>query len=239
MVGPGDISSLSAEIIEVNDLNSVEDYLTSLKFGQTAAVEARKSARKLSAPSQEERDKADQRKVIKWGLEIEDDEQEESKSEAEPSDESDSDAEIPDDESEPTSETSEDELDRYDAIQQVKRNFPLSEYRPDCNKHGELPVSHQCAFIKKRNNQRCKARTRHGAYCWNHLMIADGLRIKKSAIAGKGLFASRPFKKSEEITRYTGDISYDPDQDHHGSLYVYGLSKDVTIDAARSNTAPV
>ena len=74
----------------------------------------------------------------------------------------------------------------------------------------------QCKAYKIKNGERCKLKTCLDEYCYHHLSspfflhpndkkgdeIEIGLRIKKSTIpgAGYGLFATKTFKKGEEIT---------------------------------------
>jgi len=57
--------------------------------------------------------------------------------------------------------------------------------------------------------------------------------------AGRTLFAKgKDYPAGTLVGKYTGDLSLDPEVDHGGSKYVVGLSRDVTVDAARTNTAP-
>jgi len=127
---------------------------------------------------------------------------------------------------------------RDEAIEAEEKNQPFPLDRPHCNKHGEIVNSHRCIAVK-RNGEQCGARTKHGSRCWNHMQRDLGLRIKQSGIvgAGKGLWTSDPRKTNERITKYTGDISMDSDQEHGGSKYVLQLSKSVSLDAARTDTA--
>ena len=132
------------------------------------------------------------------------------------------------------------EAQRQEAIEAEEKNQPFPLDRRRCNKAGEIVVSHRCIALK-RDGEQCGARTRYGSRCWNHLQRDCNLRIKKSSIeqAGKGLWSgSKPVATKQLVTRYTGDISMDPDVDHGGSKYVVGLSDRCTIDAARTDTAP-
>ena len=133
------------------------------------------------------------------------------------------------------------EAQRQAAIDAEKNNQPFPLDRQPCNKHGEIVISQRCVGLK-RNGEQCAARTKHGSLCWNHLQKEANLRIKKSVLipaAGKGLMAAgKDFKTKEKVAQYTGDLSMDPDVDHGGSKYVVGLSDEVSLDAARSNTAP-
>ena len=118
-------------------------------------------------------------------------------------------------------------------------NIELDEDRPLCNKNGEIVTpSQRCVANTKTGNQ-CGARTTHGCLCWQHLKRELSVRIKKSHVAGKGLFAERDFAKDERVVNYTGDICIgEQDEDHGGSSYVIELSKNATIDAARRNSGP-
>ena len=132
------------------------------------------------------------------------------------------------------------EAKRQEAIDAEQNNQPFPLDRPHCNKRGEIVISHRCVALE-RNGEQCRARTKHGSKCWNHLQRDANLRIKKSIIkgAGKGLAAAgKDFPPHSQVTDYTGDISMDPDVEHGGSRYVVGLSKSVTLDAARTDTAP-
>jgi hypothetical protein len=110
----------------------------------------------------------------------------------------------------------------------------------------DLPVPNQ-AGIRVMPTQRCtastktgghcRALTRRGQYCWNHLRTIDGLRIKASSIpgAGLGLFAEKDFPALSHLTRYTGD--YRRTQDGRiGGYYFLQLTNAKSIDAARTNT---
>ena len=132
------------------------------------------------------------------------------------------------------------EVDRLNAVDAAERNRPMPEDRPHCNARGELPMPTQRCTAETKAGQQCGAKTKHGRYCWNHLRSIMGLRIKPSNIAGagKGLYAAREFKKGESVTVYTGDVTTDPEEEHGGSHYVFALNRRVTIDAARTNTAP-
>lgn len=108
---------------------------------------------------------------------------------------------------------------------------------PAPNKEGvRVMPSQRCTAATKKGGH-CKALTRRGQYCWNHLRSVDGLRIKASSIpgAGLGLFAERDFPFKSNITRYTGD--YRRTQDGRiGGYYFLQLTNDKSIDAARTNT---
>ena len=239
MIDPSrEIASSATTMKLTAALEQKEDILTETLFGTAAAVEARAASRRLQAPSDEEQRRI--RMIMeeqKHDPPADDDDEEEEEKKENNDDDLDVE-ELERSNAQRLAAMSEDERERFLAFQQVNKNSPFPQDRPHCNKAGELSTSHQCIFMKLRNGKRCKNRTRHGAFCQPHLEKVEGLRIKKSPIAGKGLFADKAFRKGDHITHYTGDISYDPDVDHGGSMYVYGLTDDVTIDAARSDTAP-
>lgn len=63
----------------------------------------------------------------------------------------------------------------------------------------------QCQAMKVGTNQQCKKRTCMSAtYCYIHLKILKGLRIKPSNIpnAGFGLFTTKDRKKNEKLDNY-------------------------------------
>jgi Chromo (CHRromatin Organisation MOdifier) domain/SET domain len=117
---------------------------------------------------------------------------------------------------------------------------PPAADRPPMGPKGQVDMGSQRCVADTKAGGQCKAKTRHGEYCWIHLAQLHGARIKKSTIAdgGKGLFAARNYKKNEVIARYTGDlVSTDTDDNYQGSMYVLELTEEVAIDAARTNTA--
>jgi hypothetical protein len=126
----------------------------------------------------------------------------------------------------------------------ARTNVPLAADRPPVNKKGEVVMPSQRCTADKRDGTQCKGWTRHGEFCWGHLAMYGGLRIKDSTIAdaGKGLYANRDFAKGEVVAHYTGDIvpeSYDDvDTGSHQSRYLLSLTRSTLIDAARTNTAP-
>ena len=65
----------------------------------------------------------------------------------------------------------------------------------------------QCGGTTKNKGRQCRRRTiATSPYCYQHTSVIEGLQIKQSKIngAGKGLFATREFKKDERIGEYTG-----------------------------------
>jgi len=103
---------------------------------------------------------------------------------------------------------------------------------------GEVRMGTRRCAATTRAGAQCRALTRHGEYCWVHLAQLRGVRIKASTIpaAGKALYAARDFKKGDVVARYTGD-TVATGGDHGGSAYVLELSEEVSIDAARTDTA--
>lgn len=124
----------------------------------------------------------------------------------------------------------------------ARDSVPLAADRPPVNKAGEVRLASQRCTADTRDGRHCGARTRFGEYCWRHLALLGGVRIKNSTIAeaGKGLYAARDFRKGEVVARYTGDIMPDGDavDDGHHSRYLLSLTRDTVLDAARTNTAP-
>jgi hypothetical protein len=138
------------------------------------------------------------------------------------------------------------EQERELAKKSVKSNVPLEEVKnhPPINKDGLIKMPTQVCIADSKNGHQCKHRTQHGAYCWIHLAQLEGARIKQSNIkdAGKGLFATRDFKKGEKIADYTGDlvlVKDGNDNEPSGNLshYILELTQVIGIDAARTNTA--
>ncbi|AAR26960.1 FirrV-1-G2 [Feldmannia irregularis virus a] len=66
----------------------------------------------------------------------------------------------------------------------------------------------RCAYVRP-NGEQCKKRVCVGhPFCWIHVRAAFGVTVKTSTIpnAGKGLFATRDFKKNTWICPYFGEI---------------------------------
>jgi len=137
------------------------------------------------------------------------------------------------------------EIDRLRAIRLCDSDVPFPPDRPRCNKNGELVTPSQQCTAPNSKGEQCRSKTCNGQYCWTHLKKLEKLRIKKSGVpeAGRGLFVVEgpgdglP-KGAFVSTGYHGDRSDDPDVDHGGSKYVFGATRDTSIDAARRNTAP-
>jgi hypothetical protein len=115
-----------------------------------------------------------------------------------------------------------------------------SEPSPDLpapNQAGVRVMPTQRCTASTKTGGHCRALTRRGQYCWNHLRAIDGLRIKASSVpgAGLGLFAEKDFPTGSHLTRYTGD--YRRTQDGRiGGYYFLQLTNAKSIDAARTNT---
>jgi transposase InsO family protein len=74
-----------------------------------------------------------------------------------------------------------------------------------------------------------------GQFCWNHLRVEKGLRIRKSTVprAGKGLFAARALPRNFRVP-YTGDL-VQLRSDEDGGAYYLEVRRGEAIDAARRN----
>ncbi|MDR3548391.1 MAG: reverse transcriptase domain-containing protein, partial [Candidatus Pacebacteria bacterium] len=108
------------------------------------------------------------------------------------------------------------------------------------SRKGEIITpSHRCC-ANSASGVQCKLRTCNGAFCWRHLLKDLFLVLKKSLIpqAGKGVFAGRDFAPGEAITMYTGDIIVENKPDTSQSKYMFQVTNDIAIDAARRNAAP-
>ena len=111
---------------------------------------------------------------------------------------------------------------------------PAAANRPAPDRHGVIRMPSQRCTADSMNGTQCKCRTAMGQYCWNHLRIHTGLRIKKSAVAGggMGLFASKRLPSNFRVD-YTGDrVALNG---HNGGSYYLEISRAVGIDAARTN----
>jgi hypothetical protein len=117
--------------------------------------------------------------------------------------------------------------------------IPLNEIapnRPPPDAHGvRTTPTQRCTATNKKGGQ-CGSRTAKGRYCHVHMASKDGLRVKKSAIAGMGLFATRDFAIGENVADYTGDMLM-LTHDKIGGEYALELTTRKAIDAARTNTA--
>ena len=112
---------------------------------------------------------------------------------------------------------------------------PPAPDRPEPNRAGAIVMpSQRCTADAKKGGQ-CRARTAKGQYCWNHLRIIRGLRIKRSGNRGFGLFADRVLPSNMDID-YTGDIE-GLRAEKDGGVYFLALSRHRAINAARTNSA--
>lgn len=92
----------------------------------------------------------------------------------------------------------------------------------------------QCIGQSK-TGARCKRRTCRTEYCFQHLQAVEGLKLAPSKIpdAGVGLFATKPFKKGEKVTRYTGK-EY---SEYVKGPYVLQIHGNRYVDSAATNNA--
>jgi hypothetical protein len=132
------------------------------------------------------------------------------------------------------------ELKRLEDRNATRVNRERDPALPPPNKKGEIKMPSQRCTSNNKSGFQCKSKTCNGEFCWNHLLSQAGLRIKQSKIrgAGKGLFAMKDFPAQTTVTQYTGDYVPGNGDDYGGSNYVFELSQQLAIDAARTNTAP-
>ena len=105
-----------------------------------------------------------------------------------------------------------------------------------CKTHlfSSIVVSVPCSS-KNRDGGPCKHMTTRSSKCWQHLKKEDHLRVKKSPIAGLGLFATEPFAKGTNVAPYTGQIVVTDDRNFGGD-HVLGIKRNTFIDARRTDT---
>lgn len=67
-------------------------------------------------------------------------------------------------------------------------------------------------------------------YCWIHLRSKEGLKVQNSNIphAGRGLFATKNFRKKERVAKYSGHLR---DRPVDNNDYVFQVSKAKFLDA--------
>ena len=125
-----------------------------------------------------------------------------------------------------------------DAAEKV---LPPDPDMPAPKQNGTIETPSQRCTAQTRAGGHCKQRTAIGQYCWSHLKSLEGLRVKKSDIAGggRGLFAARPLPAGKSIA-YTGDL-IELQSGEVGGTYVLetrarrdGSSQ--AVDAARRNS---
>jgi len=100
----------------------------------------------------------------------------------------------------------------------------------------------------RQDGTQCSKRTARGNMCWQHAQ-QDGLKIKKSAIAGLGLFAQKRYKDQNEVIFKKGDVVAEYSGPHLSAAdlkqadragkslcYAAEITKDVYVDGG-STTA--
>ena len=112
---------------------------------------------------------------------------------------------------------------------------PPNAVRPAPNRKGAIVMPTQRCTGTTRLGKHCAQRTAKGQYCWNHLRMVHGLRVKPSTRpdAGLGLFAERNLPSGYSID-YTGDRMV-LDSDRDGGVYFLQLTENTAVDAARTN----
>ena len=97
-----------------------------------------------------------------------------------------------------------------------------------------IRACNQCTANTK-NGQQCKRITCRTGLCYQHLKLKEGLKLKKSHIpnSGLGLFATKEFKKNDNVARYTGDISAIRIE----GPYVLQVNKNKFIDAKKTSSS--
>ena len=124
--------------------------------------------------------------------------------------------------------------DRVKNVAAAEEVNPPAGDRPAADASGVIRMPSQRCTANAKSGAQCKLRTAKGQYCWNHLRIVAGLRVKKSAVPGfgMGLHAARDLPRGTLI-RYTGDSI--PLDDDCGGAYFLQLTNRVGIDGARTN----
>ena len=101
-----------------------------------------------------------------------------------------------------------------------------------------IRTSQRCVATTLAGNQ-CKNRTARGTKCWVHLKKIDGLRVKRSRVAGLGLYTTKPRAANERVATYKGEpmTRAQVAQRYGGrtAQYVYCRSKNRCRDARKSN----
>jgi hypothetical protein len=132
---------------------------------------------------------------------------------------------------------------RQAQVAEATKSHPQDGSRPTPDKDGIVRMpSQQCtAFTAK--GLACKRRTLRGHQCGDHARILQRLTVAKSGLpgAGLGLFlakGARPLRPKERISVYSGDyIPLAPGDDTTGEPYFLEITKNLAVDAARTNTA--
>ena len=97
----------------------------------------------------------------------------------------------------------------------------------------------QChAVTRRRNlNRRCKHRTLHSNYCWQHLKTHQGLRIMKPPRKKLyGLYTTVFIPHGSIIAKYTGKIINAKNVHNPFQLMIQEKPKKEFIDASKTNT---
>lgn len=85
----------------------------------------------------------------------------------------------------------------------------------------KMSSSIRCVATSARTGARCRNKTRmRFPKCWQHTRSQDGVAVKDSTIpgAGKGLFATKDYRKNETIMQYKGPIKWlDKDEEEKTS----------------------
>jgi hypothetical protein len=119
--------------------------------------------------------------------------------------------------------------------------------RPSPTRSGAIDMpSQQCVAFTQRGTP-CKRRTKRGHHCSDHMRLLQRLAVAKSRIhgAGFGLFAAKckdrfAFRKNRRIVVYSGDwVQLLPGAagDRQGGPYFLQVTRNLAVDAARTNTA--
>lgn len=102
-----------------------------------------------------------------------------------------------------------------------------------------------CSALTKKGTE-CKRRCcLDYRYCGQHLRSIVGIKVGPSSVAGKGLFAVKPFRKGQRIAEYYGehlskkqfDDRYDDPDDLLTSGYAISLEDGSVIDSLGSRCA--
>ena len=132
-------------------------------------------------------------------------------------------------------------------IREATESHDAAPDRPTPNAKGSIEMpSQQCVAFTQRGTA-CQRRTKRGHHCSDHMRLLQRLTIAKSTIAGAGfgLFVAKGkkaqrFSKGQRIVLYTGDyVQLLPGRagDTLGGPYYLQLTKQLAVDAARTNTA--
>ena len=136
---------------------------------------------------------------------------------------------------------SREEIERRQFTKWATESIPFDPARGRVNRSGEIITPSQRCVAQTKKGQHCKSKTCVGHLCHNHLKSLMGLKLAKSQIAGRGLFAARDIPAHAEISKYVGDWLTPEQQDRQeGNVtrYIFQAQDGGTnIDAGRRNTA--